>query len=316
MLETCLEWLWRNGAERVSRFRWGDLLYSILDFRFHHGYFPNLAHPQTFSEHLLRLKLSAEILDPMRQFVTDKDHLKTFVRATVGDRYNVPTCAVLRSAGDIDAFVFPSRCMIKATHASGMRMLRWHAGDTVDRAELKNWLAQSFYPKTREAHYRHLAPKIIVEDLLLFDGRLPLDYKIHCFSGRPKLIHVMPNRLTNKIAGPLYTPEWEKLPFELMGPGIDDPQRPKNLDEILDVARRLSAPFSYIRVDLYTDGKRIYVGELTSVPANAKLSFRPALADALTARFFAEPDRDPWELYAPLGAFQTADDHRIFRDAA
>jgi hypothetical protein len=316
MLETCLDWLWRNGAERVSRFRWGDLVYSVLDFRFYHGYFPNLARPHTFSEHMLRLKLSAEILDPMRQFVTDKEHVKTFVRATIGDRYNVPTCAVLRSIDEIDAFVFPSRCMIKATHASGMRMLRRQVGDNVDRAELKTWLAQAFYPKTREAHYRCLTPKIIVEDLLLFDGRLPLDYKIHCFSGRPKLIHVMPNRLTNKMAGPLYTPDWEKLPFELMGPAADDAPRPKNLDEILDVARRLSAAFSYIRVDLYTDGRWIFIGELTSVPANAKLSFRPALADALTARFFEDPDRDPADLYAALRTFQSEDERRIFRRAA
>ena len=316
MLELCLEWLWRNGAERGSRFRWGDWLYSILDFRFYHGYFPNLNRPRTFCEHLLRLKLSAEILDPMRQFVTDKEHVKTYIRATIGDRYNVPTHAVLRSGEEVDAFIFPSRCMIKATHASGMRMLRRNAGDIVDRTELKRWLAQPFYPKTREAHYRYLTPKIIIEDLLLFDGRLPLDYKIHCFFGRPKLIHVMPNRLSNRIAGPLYTPDWQKLPFELMGPGVDDATRPTNLDEILDLARRLSAPFSYIRVDLYTDGRRIYIGELTSVPANTKLNFRPAMADVLTAGFFDDPDRDPAALYAPLGVRCAPETGRLLRDAA
>ena len=44
--------------------------------------------------------------------------MKKYVRQTVGDEYNVPTIAVLRSPEEVDTFDFPARCCIKPTHAS------------------------------------------------------------------------------------------------------------------------------------------------------------------------------------------------------
>jgi hypothetical protein len=141
---------------------------------------------------------------------------------------------------------------------------------------------------------------VIVEELLLFDGVLPRDYKIYCFSGRARLFHVMPNRLTNPIAGCVYDETWRRLPFTIKGPAGPDVQRPANLDALIETAERLAAPFSYMRVDLYTDGERIYVGELTSVPAGAHLTFDPPQADVLAARLFEDPQLDAVRLFAPL----------------
>ncbi len=44
------------------------------------------------------------------------------------------------------------------------------------------------------------------------------------------------------------------------------PERPAQLDEMLDIARRLSAGFPYCRVDCYLVDNRVYVGELTFYP--------------------------------------------------
>ena len=45
--------------------------------------------------------------------------------------------------------------------------------------------------------------------------------------------------------------------------------KPNNLDEMLSVASALSHHFSLIRVDLYSDGNQLYVGELTNLHENA-----------------------------------------------
>jgi TupA-like ATPgrasp len=44
--------------------------------------------------------------------------------------------------------------------------------------------------------------------------------------------------------------------------------KPKNLDHMLEIAKELSKPFEFIRVDLYTNDHEILVGELTNCPKN------------------------------------------------
>ena len=48
-----------------------------------------------------------------------------------------------------------------------------------------------------------------------------------------------------------------------------DDARPDALSEMLRVASILSAPFDFIRVDLYTTGNEVRVGELTVCPGGA-----------------------------------------------
>ena len=50
-----------------------------------------------YNDVLHRIKTSDDIIDPLRVFVSDKEYLKLYVRATLGDRYVVPTIDVIRS---------------------------------------------------------------------------------------------------------------------------------------------------------------------------------------------------------------------------
>ena len=49
-----------------------------------------------------------------------------------------------------------------------------------------------------------------------------------------------------------------------------------NLAEMIRVAETLASHFSFIRVDMYSDGQACFVGELTNCPGNASRSFMPA----------------------------------------
>ena len=294
-----LEWIWLKGLERVTRFRWVDHLYSYIAFWLVTGRVPNPRRPTTFTDHLLHMKLSAELGNPLRVYVTDKEHAKTYISSVLGEEYTIPTYAVLTTETAVDEYEFPPTCMIKPTHASG----KWFICDSthpVDRALLKSWLAYDHYPVHREKNYRDLEPKIIVEKLLLFAGELPLDYKIHCIRGQPKLIHVLSGTARGNVSGAVYSTNWEKLPASIKIPGDLDVARPKNLDAIVSVAARLSAEFSYVRVDLYSDGESIYVGELTNLAAAGNMRFFPAKADRLAGIFFRNPSADPMDVLAPL----------------
>jgi hypothetical protein len=65
-----------------------DRLFHRLNFYRKHRRMPN--GKMLFNDVLYRLKTSNEILDPLRVFVSDKEHVKQFVREKLGDEYNVP----------------------------------------------------------------------------------------------------------------------------------------------------------------------------------------------------------------------------------
>ena len=100
-----------------------DRLYHRLLFLWKHGRLPR-RDALLWNDMWYRVKTTDEILDPLRVFVTDKEHVKSYVRQIAGDRYNVPTLAVLTTPRQVDEFEFPATCVIKPTHASHEVILR------------------------------------------------------------------------------------------------------------------------------------------------------------------------------------------------
>lgn len=271
----------RNAAERrlmrvLPRSQLGDLCYAYLQFREFQGRSPDPSAP-LLNDYWYSLKISGELENPLRVFVTDKEFLKLFVKATVGDEHNVPTLAVLHTADEIRRYVFPDRCCIKATHSSGLTIIRSH-GEALDIDHIIRWLDFDYYVASREQNYRTLAPKVIVEPLI-FDSANVEDYKFFCFDGEPKLIQVDIDRW-GRHTKKLYTSGWLDTGCSIDVPmSIADIPRPKKLDRMLELARELSRPFSSMRVDLYTDGERVLVGELTSCHGGAQQRFIPQEAE-------------------------------------
>ena len=75
------------------------------------------------------------------------------MKAIVGDKYNVPTIAVLRDICDVDTYDFPSNCVIKPTQASGSVILRLN-DEALDRQKIKQWFSINYYEIGREANYK------------------------------------------------------------------------------------------------------------------------------------------------------------------
>ena len=253
----------------------GDRLYhKVLFLRKHHR-LPN--GKALWNDMWFRVKTSAEIDDPLRVFVSDKEHVKQYVEATIGDRYNVPTIAVLRSAAEVDAFDFPPECCIKPTQASAQVILRRN-GEPVDRERIKRWFAINYYEVGRERNYRRLKPKVIVEPLI-FDSTNVEDFKFFCFHGKPKIIQLDVDRYINHTRK-YFDASWNELDFSIIYPRATGAfAKPACFEEMLDVARRLSARFSFVRIDLYSDGRQILVGEITNCSENAGGFFVPASAE-------------------------------------
>lgn len=85
------------------------------------------------------------------------------------------------------------------------------------------------------------------------------DYKFFCFNGEPKFLYVVSDHKPGEYAYfGVYDIEFNKLPVcrcdERRAEWVE--AKPKNYEQMVEIARKLSADFSHVRVDLYNiDGK-------------------------------------------------------------
>ena len=267
--------------------RLGDTLHHHIRFRRIHRRRPSKK-SMLFNDVLLYLQCSSEIDAPLRRRISDKEFVKEYICKKVGDEFNIPTIAVLRSYADAANFAYPHRCVIKPTHASGRVILRRN-GEPIDLQVIKDWFSTNYYFISRERCYRGLQPKLIVEPFV-FDCDDPLDFKVFCWRGEPRMIQVILNRFSDKRYL-FFDAEWNEQPFSFNFPRYDGSfPRPDTLPLMLELARELSAEFSFLRVDLYTNGSKVAVGELTSVPAGGKCHFIPPEAESSASRLIFGED--------------------------
>ena len=278
------------AKNRIPDGRLIDGAFAIAKYVKKHRRLPRVRDPRLFNEHLMRLKIDGSLLDPLHQYVTDKEYVKEYVAGVVGAEYVVETYDVLRSVDQVANLTcrrFP--CVVKPTHMSGALIICEDDDKPLERDLLTHWLHSNYYRQSREANYRFLRPKVIVEEFFSSDGRTaPADYKVFCFGGSPRIIEVDRDRFRGHTRN-FYDAEWERLQIAMKYPGrIDDDPKPKTLGTMLSVARELSRLFRAIRVDMYSIGSQVKVGELTSCHGSAGERIWPAQAEQWLGELFSK----------------------------
>lgn len=115
-----------------------------------------------------------------------------------------------------------------------------------------------------EKWYADIEPKILIEKKLIGDTS---DYKFHVFKkkdGNYNIVLQIDLDRDGNHTRTLYDEHFNWLPFSIEKPCIYNRlKKPKNFDLMLEIAKQLATPFSYVRVDLYNIDGNIYFGELT-----------------------------------------------------
>jgi len=221
-----------------------------------------------FNDVIFRIAATDEILDPLRVFVSDKELSKLYARAVLGEERTVPTLAVIENPADVDACDFPETCVIKPTHGSRQIIVR-KPGEHFDRQPIKDWFQYDYYRRSREANYRTLRPKVIVEPFL-FEGRDLIDLNVFCVEGEPRMLR-MTTGVFSTIHQTCLSLDWRRLDIKRPDYELHEaiPEPPPCLEEVKHVASLLSARFNFIRIDFLVDGKDFYVGEITNLSGGA-----------------------------------------------
>ena len=250
-----------------------DRMYAFAHFVPRHKRRPR---KYLFNDRLYRLKVSGELLDPLRQFVTDKVLGKEFISARLGEGHTPETLAVLKTAQEVYDYAFPRQCVIKAAHTSQNVIIC--TDGVVDRTRVASWLKTDYYRVMREQNHAFLRPSVIVEEFAFGGDTVPEDIRFFCVDGVPKGIMVDYDHFTSQTRV-LYDTEWNALPYGLHHPVGTPRPRPANLDQMLAAAAVLAKGFSFIRVDFYSNGADFKVGEITNCHAGGMQRFRPVEAE-------------------------------------
>jgi len=241
----------------------------------------HLNNPRAYSEKIQWLKLHGHL--EQYSLYVDKYDVRKYVEDTIGPEYLVPLIGVWREFDDIPFDEMPEQFVLKATHGQGYNFVCRDKSSldlTSLRETVTGWVSQNFYRAEREPQYRHLRPRLIAEMYLEDESGWLRDFKFPCFDGVPYMVQVIGDRRAGMTEN-LYDCAWNLLP--ILEKGYPNARhaiaKPALLDEMLNIAAKLSADFPFVRVDLYCTGENIYFGELTFTPASGIIVYEPSTFD-------------------------------------
>lgn len=266
-------------------------------FRARLGYELNLDTPMTFNEKLQWLKL----YDRKSVYTTmvDKYAVKDYVANIIGQQFIIPTLGVWNNAEDIDFENLPDQFVLKCTHDSQGIVIckdKELLDIEVAKQKLNRCLKRDFYKKSREWPYKNVPHQIIAEEYLEDSKSHELsDYKVHLFNGSPRFILVCKNRFSgNGMTEDFFDVEWNHLDIrrEQHGNSTIPIEKPGEMDEILELAKKLSQDIPFVRSDFYIVNGKVYFGEMTFFPASGFSPFVPSEWDLTFGNWLTLPNEN------------------------
>lgn len=255
---------------------WDEFYMKYTYWRFF-GKKLDLKNPQTFNEKLRWIMLYDR--NPLYTLIADKILVREYVEERIGAKHLKNLIGVYENPSDININILPEKFVLKMNHGSHMNIICENKGGfclTSKRIMINKWKHYNFYNSHREWHYKHILPKILIEELITDYSTLGLiEYNHYCFNGQP--VYIEANMVSNSKNYRIYfDTSWREQAFSIRHPepstGIP---KPENLKVMVDVAKKLAHGLTFCRVDLFNISGKIIFGEITLTPGAGYLKFVP-----------------------------------------
>lgn len=231
---------------------------------------PNLKHPKDLSEIWIKRVLDGKVNGLW--YLADKYEVRKYVTEKGLEKILTPLIAVYESADEIDFDVLPERFALKANFGAGRNIIctdKSKLNKEECRKKVRAWLKPGQY-SVAERHY-NLIPKKFVCEEFIDDGTggFPVDYKFMCIHGKVHCILGVSGREQGHGSYLPYSTDWQPISEYYRGNATATVPlpRPTNLEEMINTAERLAEGIDLVRVDLYSNGIRIWFGEITLTPS-------------------------------------------------
>lgn len=270
MLAKIFECICYHG-HRKGFFRWlSDRTDLKISFLIRMKYFLNLRKPRTFNEKLQWLKINNR--NPFYTTMVDKYAVKMWVAKKIGKQYVIPTIGVWEKFDDIEFDKLPNQFVLKCTHDSGSYVI-CKDKDKFDKRAAKKKLSaalkRNFYYVGREFPYRNVPPRIIAEKYMEDQNGTFVDYKFSCFNGGVDCVMVCLDRHINDVKFYFFDKNWNLKRLNVRGKNAPEKftiPKPSCMDEMFEIAAKLSKDIPFVRVDLFECDGKVYFGEMTFYP--------------------------------------------------
>lgn len=255
-----------------------DKPYLQLRYRFNMGKWIDWKHPKLYQEKLQWLKVYNR--QDLYTRMVDKILSKEYVAEVIGNQYIIPTLGVWSCFDDIDFDKLPDRFVLKTNNGGGNTgVVVCRDKSTLDKEaakiRLENSLKESIYRSYREWPYKNVKPKIFAEVYMEDDSEFNRgglsDYKFTCFNGKADNVMVCCDRQSGDTKFYFFDQAWNLLPLNKRGKETSSDfklPKPDCMDEMFDIAGKLSNGIPFLRVDLYCINGHPYFGETTFFPAS------------------------------------------------
>lgn len=249
------------------------------------GRFLNLKHPKDLNEKIHWLSLYSDTSEWTR--CADKYAVRSFVEERGHGETLVKLYGKWDRVEEIDWSSLPKSFVLKTTNGSGT-VLVVKEKDTLNIPEtealMRKWLDVKIGQETTETHYCGIVPRLIAEEYVEQseeDNKIStslIDYKIWCFNGKAYYIWTCINRVKGCTYVSMFDRNWNYHPeMSVFNQHYREAKtlvpKPERLQEMLDIAEKLSEGFPEVRVDLYYTNNKIYFGELTFTSLGGTMDF-------------------------------------------
>lgn len=238
----------------------------------------DLLNPITMNDKIQWSKLYDS--NPHKSQLADKFMVRKWVIDSIGEEFLIPLLGVWKNFDEIDFDFLPNQFVLKLNNGSGWNAIILDKSTMkVDEIQSKfnNWIEKDFsFEFGLELQYGLIEPLIIAEKYLENNHAELTDYKFLCVDGKVMYIWVDTDRYTDHRRD-VFDREWVLQDCYLHCPHAEKvPQKPKNLEGMINIAEKLAEGFSYVRIDLYElDNGDTKFGEITFTSSSGTEQFIP-----------------------------------------
>jgi len=227
----------------------------------------DLRNPKTFNQKLQWLKLynRKDIYTTM----VDKYAVKKYVAELIGEEYIIPTLGVWDHFDDIDFSSLPDQFVLKCTHDSGGLVIvrdKQTFDKKAAKKKIENSLKNNYHYSTREWPYKNVPPRIIAEQYMEDESGGLTDYKFFCFNGVADNVMIVADRSIKEPKFYHFSKDWRLLRYNRLCRKLPDGftiPKPSEMDQMFELAEKMSIDIPHVRIDFYLVNGQIYFGEYT-----------------------------------------------------
>lgn len=246
----------------------------------------NLKNPKTLNEKIQYLKLYDYKNNELVTTLVDKYKVREYlINLGLGGVLNKLYGAydsVEELEHDMDNL--PQKFVLKCNHDSGSTIVCLDK-ENFDwknvKKKLRKALKRNKWTEHAEIQYKYIKRKIICEEYLEDGHEGLIDYKFFCFHGIPKFLYAsFYKEGKSELIINFYDMEFSPIAMSRKDHKQDySIQKPENWSGLVDMARRLSKPLPFVRVDLYDCYGKVYFSEFTCVPTAGLMKYNESGVD-------------------------------------